>query len=135
MGILSPSKDGAKTPTSTTKRKSIPKDFSNLGPLHTFGTVGFAGYRDSNSTKNGKRKDEDEMDSDQDDDDEDAKRNAVEEANPKEDDKKSVSPEETAKQERLAEGVRQIKVRLSGHKLNDRASNTSIAQTCSLCRA
>ncbi|KAL9096772.1 MAG: hypothetical protein Q9165_001260 [Trypethelium subeluteriae] len=112
MGILFPAKDENKPPASTAPRKSIPKDFSTLGPLHTFGTVGFAGYRDSSSKKNGKLKiDDDEMDSDNEDDDVDFKREAVEETNIKEDDKGLLSAEDAAKQEKLAEGVRQIKVR------------------------
>ncbi|KAI9686901.1 MAG: hypothetical protein M1822_002654 [Bathelium mastoideum] len=110
MGILNSSKDDIKTPTSTTKRKSIPGDFSNLGPLHTFGTVGFAGYRDSSSNKNGKRRDEDEMDSDFEDED-DAQRDKGEDGDTKEGDKRNLSPEDAAKQERLAEGVRQIKLK------------------------
>ena len=111
MGILQTSQDDSKTPKSTTKRKSIPTDFSSLGPLHTFGTVGFSGYRDSASKQNGKRKVEnDEMDSDLDDEDVDASRNVVDDIKVKEEDKSKLSPEDAAKQEKLAEGVRQIKV-------------------------
>ena len=111
MSILSSLAENNKTPTSTTKRKSIPTDFSALGPLSTFGTVGFSGYRDSNSKKNGKRKGgDDEVDSDADEDDDGAKQDAGDDVAIKEEDKTRLSPEEATKQEKLAEGFRQIKV-------------------------
>lgn len=109
MQIMRDTSTDAKTPTSSTKRKSIPTDFSTLGPLNTFGTVGFSGYRDTTSKKNGKRKeDDDDMDSDGED---EADSRAKEEKTAQEDAHELLSPEEQARQERLAEGVRQIKVR------------------------
>lgn len=111
MGILSQPGNDSKTPTSTTKRKSIPTDFSALGPLNTFGTVGFSGYRDSSSKKNSKREEgKDEMDSDVDDEDDDTKQDTTDDVTVKEDSKSHLSPEEATKQEKLAEGFRQIKV-------------------------
>ncbi|KAF2235488.1 hypothetical protein EV356DRAFT_523206 [Viridothelium virens] len=130
MGILSPAKEENKTPASIAQRKSIPKDFSTLGPLHTFGTVGFAGYRDSSSKKNGKFKiDDDEMDSDNEDDDLDVKREAAEEINIKEEDKGLLSPEDAAKQEKLAEGVRQIKLKRAHSAEPDQQQSSTPSHT------
>jgi hypothetical protein len=112
MGILQSPSDDTKTPTSSTKRKSLPTDFSKLGPLSKFGTVGFSGYRDSASKKPGKKRDSDDgMDSDGDSDDHATNRPDVEEdVNGKDSNGKLLSAEDANRQERLAEGVGRIKV-------------------------
>ncbi|KAI9698593.1 MAG: hypothetical protein M1820_007392 [Bogoriella megaspora] len=111
MSILKDPESDPKTPTTAAKRKSIPTDFSKLGPLNTFGIVGFNKYRDGDSSKNGKRKGDDDMDSDVEDDAETRQEDDDEEGNVKKEDRRFLSPEEAARQERLAEGLRQIKLK------------------------
>lgn len=99
------------TPT-TAKRKSFATDFSSLGPLQSFGTVGFTGYRDTTTPKNKKpsKVDKDAMDSDNDEEDEGGA--MIEEGDVKDENGKYLSPEDVRKQGELADGVRKIKVSL-----------------------
>lgn len=109
MGIL-PGADVEKKQTPA-KRKSSGPDFSKLGPLNKFGTVGFSGYRDN--TANGKAKakksgDIDAMDSDEDDD--DKVKAEDEDVDPKPENGSLLSPEDAKRQGEIAEGVQKIKV-------------------------
>jgi len=106
MGILEVP-EGQKSPVAT-KRKSV--DFTKLGSLSKFGTVGFSKYRErpATSKKKASNGDDDAMDSDEDDERaaKDADDNEQQDPNGK-----LLTPEEARKQVELAEGVRQIKVR------------------------
>lgn len=103
MGIIEPPRN---QPTKVTP-KSKGTDFSKLGPLSKFGTVGFSGYREDPTRKAANAKDDEDegMDSD------DEKR-----ATTKDDDKfdtdKVMSAGDVHRQGELADGVRQIKVLL-----------------------
>jgi hypothetical protein len=111
MGILAGSSQ-PKTSASA-KRKSGAIDFSAIKPLKEASTVkNMSGYRDAKVDKDSLRKldfktNDDDMDSDADDDD-------AEEAMAKDDDKDDVNPnrtltaEDAARQERLADGVKKI---------------------------
>lgn len=121
MGVL-PTPDPVEQKPSTAKRKSRQLDFSNLGPLKSKGTVGFAGYRDATATspplsrKNGNKKDPDEMDSDIDDDDEAGPNGPTkDDADTVDEDGKMalLSPEELTKRGELAEGVKKMQVWLN----------------------
>lgn len=125
MGIL-PTPEGVDKKSDGSKRKSRQLDLSNLSPLKSKGTVGFAGYRDPTAPpssfalgKNGKSKDDDEdIASDVEDDvNSSSKRNgstAKEDINDAADDDIDVnlSPEEIARRGELAEGVKKIQVSL-----------------------
>ncbi|KAG8626833.1 hypothetical protein KVT40_005778 [Elsinoe batatas] len=98
------------------KRKST--DFSKLGPLNRFGTVGFTSYRDreqgGREKKDSKGDDDDDaMDSDADDDDQFAKRKQNDDEEPESTDKNGghLSPLDARKQGELADGVRKIKLK------------------------
>ena len=95
MGILE-TPEPEKTPVST-KRKSSGPDFSNLGPLNKFGTVGFSGYRDNASAKK-KSKDKaanvDAMDSDAEDNDDGPSMEQDDETDAKQENGKMLSPED-----------------------------------------
>ena len=110
MGILETA-EPEKTPVST-KRKSSGPDFSNLGPLNKFGTVGFSGYRDNASAKK-KSKDkaanDDAMDSDVEDNDDGPGMEQDEETDVKQENGKMLSPEDARRQGEIAEGVQKIK--------------------------
>ena len=121
-------------PGSTTKRRSLQPDFSNLGPLKPGGTVGFLNFRDGEKEKrkNSKgKKADDDMDSDDDDDDDPVVGKADDEEG-KEDDH-FLSPDDVRFQGELAEGVRKIKVSdLLNHKpgfLYYKDTDRSSAQT------
>jgi hypothetical protein len=116
MGILQNS--AATKPATSSKRKSG-IDFSKLQPLKSSSTVkNFTGYRDANAAKNSVlrnlekkgKKDDDEMDSEGDEDDE----VDYEEKMPRDDEAtdntngKLLSPEDAARQENLAEGLKKI---------------------------
>ncbi|GAM88042.1 hypothetical protein ANO11243_060710 [Dothideomycetidae sp. 11243] len=111
MGMLE-STSTNDTPASA-KRKST--DFSKLGPLNKFGTVGFTGYREQAKPKKQATNGDDDVmdDSDADDDDNDKKRND------KDDDEvpevaqngQHLSPMDARKQGELSEGVRKIKLK------------------------
>lgn len=105
MGILSDVE--AKQNRLSAKQPVAGPDFSKLGPLNQFGTVGFSGYRDAARKVKGS-KDADAMDSD---DDEDA-RGAPEGTDDaeKQDNSKLLSPEDAKRTGELAEGVQKIKV-------------------------
>lgn len=110
MGILKDPK-AQEAPGSTTKRRSIQPDFSNLGPLKPGGTVGFLNFRDGEQEKrkNSKgKKTKDEMDSD-DDDDDSVTGKADDEGK---DVDRFLSPDDIRFQGELEEGVRKIKVRM-----------------------
>lgn len=112
MGILPTPNVALKTPTST-RRKSAGTDFSKLGPLKSGGTVGFSGYRDSDTPRAGKKtKSADEMDSDADDEDDDRVPKNPEDADAKQDNDRLLSPEDARRQGELADGVQKIKVSL-----------------------
>lgn len=117
MGILRDSK-AQEVPGSTTKRRSLQPDFSNLGPLKPGGTVGFLNFRDGEQEKrkNSKgKKTDDDMDSDDDDDDDPIVGKADDEDG--KDDDRFLSPDDIRFQGELAEGVRKIKVSdLSDHQ-------------------
>jgi hypothetical protein len=111
MGILETA-EPEKTPVST-KRKSSGPDFSNLGPLNKFGTVGFSGYRDNASSKKksmDKAANHDAMDSDADDNDDGPVVEQDDEADGKQENGKMLSPEDARRQGEIAEGVQKIKV-------------------------
>lgn len=109
MGILQ-TPDAEKTPV-TSKRKSAGPDFSKLGPLKSTGTVGFAGYRDSNNAKRkDKKRDTEDMDSDADDEEDETLPNGTDDVEIKQEDGKHLSPEDARRQGELADGVQKIKV-------------------------
>jgi hypothetical protein len=104
----------------STKRKSSKVDFGTLQPLKAASTVkNFAGYRDANAAKHSvlrnldnKRKDSD-VDSDMDDDPDEERtpQPTVEDADDDKEDsgsKRFLSPEDAARQQSLAEGVKKI---------------------------
>lgn len=133
MGILASS--STHTTPASVKRKSVTTDFSKLGPLNKYGTVGFSGYRDNAGSRKSSRADPDAMDSDDDDDNERA-RDDVEDADAKDENGHLLSPEDARKQEEVAEGVRKIKVRSHLFSIDLFAMLTiSIAQASALCRA
>jgi hypothetical protein len=118
MGILA----GTSQPKTvvTVKRKSGTLDLSTIQPLKGSSTVkNFTGYRDAHAAKHsvlrkltGKRKD-DSLDSDMDDDDDQdtaiGPNMAVDDVDTeREDEGRLLSPEDAARQERLAEGVQKI---------------------------
>ncbi|KAM0719284.1 hypothetical protein Q7P37_005189 [Cladosporium fusiforme] len=112
MGILE-TPDAEKTPAST-KRKSSGPDFSNLGPLNKFGTVGFSGYRDSAGSKKkpkGKSSNDDAMDSDVEDNDDDQGAEQDDETEGKQENGRMLSPEDARRQGEIAEGVQKIKLK------------------------
>ena len=106
MGILE-APEGQKSPVAT-KRKST--DFTKLGALSKFGTVGFSKYRErpAASKKKASNGDDDAMDSD---DDEERAAKDADESEQQDPNGKLLTPEDARKQVELAEGVRQIKVR------------------------
>jgi hypothetical protein len=109
MGILS-NPQTEKSPV-TSKRKSSGPDFSKLGPLKATGTIGFSGYRDSDSVKRkDKKRDTDVMDSDADDEDDERVPNGKEDSEAKQDNGHLLSPEDARRQGELADGVQKIKV-------------------------
>ena len=110
MGIL-PTPEAEKVPVAT-KRKASGPDFSKLGPLKSTGTVGFSGYRDTQTPKKkDKKRDTDAMDSDADDEDDERLPNGTYDGEVKPDDGKHLSPEDAQRQGELTEGVQKIKVR------------------------
>lgn len=129
MGILEVP-EGQKSPVAT-KRKSV--DFTKLGSLSKFGTVGFSKYRERSATskKKASNGDDDAMDSDEDDERaaKDADENEQQDPNGK-----LLTPEETRKQVELAEGVRQIKVRKPQQSLYDLPLTVNAAQARSFWR-
>lgn len=113
MGILETA-EPEKTPVST-KRKSSGPDFSNLGPLNKFGTVGFSGYRDNTSARKkskDKTGDDDAMDSDVEDNDDGPIMEQDEDADVKQGNGKMLSPEDARRQGEIADGVQKIKASL-----------------------
>jgi len=116
MGMLE-TPQAQKSPTTTTKRKST--DFTKLGSLSKFGTVGFSNYREAPTPrkKTAKNKDDDDaMDSDPDDD-VDRPAKDADEAEVLDQNGNLLSPEDARKQGELADGVRKIKVRHSYRSL------------------
>jgi len=116
MGMLETNKTQT-SPTATIKRKST--DFTKLGSLNKFGTVGFSTYRETATPrkKTAKNKDDDDaMDSDPDDNDDRLSKDA--DGNDAQNDS-LLTPEDARKQGELAEGVRKIKVRHSYRSLYD----------------
>jgi len=112
MGMLE-TPQAQKSPTITAKRKST--DFTKLGSLSKFGTVGFSSYRETAvpRKKTAKSKDDDDaMDSDPDDDD-DRPSKDTDEVEVQAQNGNLLSPEDARKQGELADGVRKIKVRPS----------------------
>lgn len=110
MGILHSKME--KTPI-TSKRRSVPMDFSALKPLKKEGTIGFTTFRDNEprsatGAKIKKTEDDDEMDSDSDDDHQLALKDVDDDEVIKKD-PNLLSPEEAEKAGQLAEGVRKIK--------------------------
>lgn len=98
----------------SSKRKST--DFSKLGPLSKFGTVGFTGYREQQKPKRKETKgadDHDMDDSDAEDDDTDKKRANKDDDEPVTESQNGqhLSPLDPSKQGELTEGVRKIQVR------------------------
>ena len=110
MGIL-PSIEVQKTPQAE-KRKSSGPDFANLGPLKSYGTVGFSGYRDpSKSKQKEKKRNDDAMDSDADDDEDDERLpDGADDVEIKQENTNLLSPEDAKRQGEIAEGVQKIKV-------------------------
>lgn len=111
MGILEVP-EAEKTPASA-KRKSSGPDFSNLGPLNKFGTVGFSGYRDNASSKKrakGKTSNDDAMDSDVEDNDDEQGMDQDDDTEVKQENGKMLSPEDARRQGEIADGVQKIKV-------------------------
>lgn len=109
-----PGPDAEQTPAST-KRKASGPDFSNLGPLNKFGTVGFSGYRDSANTRRKTRSksgDADAMESDEEEDEREGEMDQ-DDADGKQENGRMLSPEDARKQGEIAEGVQKIKVSLS----------------------
>jgi hypothetical protein len=112
MGILE-TPEAEKTPVAT-KRMSSGPDFSKLGPLTKFGTVGFSGYRDKAASKRkskGKTGDEDAMDSDIEDNDDGPGVELDEDVDVKQENGKMLSPEDARRQGEIADGVQKIKAR------------------------
>ena len=109
MGILKPKKTAAAPQAAqATKRRSVPTDFANLGPLKSGGAVGFTGMRDGQSSangRNGKLSKDDDMDSD-----DDEREDKFVDAPEGEEKDEHLSPEEARKRGELAEGVQRIKV-------------------------
>jgi len=110
MGILE-TPEAEKTPVST-KRKSSGPDFSKLGPLNKFGTVGFSGYRDNAASKRKSKgkADDDAMDSDAEDNDDGPGVDPDEDVDVKQENGKMLSPEDARRQGEIADGVQKIKV-------------------------
>jgi hypothetical protein len=120
MGILE-TPEAEKTPVAA-KRKSSGPDFSKLGPLNKFGTVGFSGYRDNAASKRkpkGKSGDDDAMDSDAEDNDDGPGVEADEDGDVKQENGKMLSPEDARRQGEIADGVQKIKVSSLGQGLYD----------------
>lgn len=112
MGILDSPVAKVASPT-VPKRKSVQTDFSKLGPLKNTGTKGFSSYRDKNTSRKPGTKDDDAMDSDDDDDgDNDHLPDQMEDNDDKADAPKDevLDPEESRRQEEVAQGVSRIKV-------------------------
>jgi len=111
MGILQTPK-AEKTPV-TNKRRSLAADLPKLGPLKKEGTVGFAGYRDTDAKPKpvGKKKDADEMDSDSDDDEDGivGKMEDIDDVDTKKD-TSLLSPEDAERTGQVADGIRKMKV-------------------------
>ncbi|KAF4550973.1 Hypothetical protein D9617_15g043270 [Elsinoe fawcettii] len=130
MGILE-TQQTAEVSTAP-KRKST--DFSKLGPLNRFGTVGFTGYREQGGGKKKDSKgddDDDAMDSDADEDDGLAKRkqNDDDEVEITAKNGAHLSPLDARKQGELAEGVRKIKLKRahSSDPVNDTRKSPHLA--------
>ncbi|KAF2863873.1 hypothetical protein K470DRAFT_240831 [Piedraia hortae CBS 480.64] len=106
MGILpsSPEKNGV----ANGKHRST--DFSKLGPLTSFGTVGFSGYRDP-ADKKSKKGGNDGADSDAEDDEEADEEKRLRLGKDVEDASKLLSPEDAKEQGELAEGVEKIRLK------------------------
>lgn len=137
MGILE-TPEAEKTPVAT-KRKSSGLDFSKLGPLTKFGTVGFSGYRDKTASKRkskAKAGDEDAMDSDAEDNDEGPGVELDEDVDVKQENGKMLSPEDARKQGEIADGVQKIKVRSLGNNnyMTLIQTNSLLAQATALWR-
>lgn len=111
MGILDSPVAKVATP-SVPKRKSVQTDFSKLGPLKNTGTKGFSSYRDKNTSRKSGAKDDDAMDSDDDDGDNRHLHDQMEDNDDKADNPKDavLDPEESRRQEEVAQGVSRIKV-------------------------
>ncbi|KAI9805598.1 MAG: hypothetical protein M1825_000849 [Sarcosagium campestre] len=123
MGILPPSKVQEKTTATSNKRRSVPTDYSKLGPLKTGGTVGFSAFRDGDvkspklGSKSRTKQPSKPSDSDEEDDDDTVNDDAddligkIEDVDPKDEDKSSLTVEDAERQGELAEGLRQIKLK------------------------
>ncbi|KAI9889413.1 MAG: hypothetical protein M1814_005349 [Vezdaea aestivalis] len=119
MGILSNQTPQAQPTSTAAKRRSIPTDFSKLGPLKTTGTVGFTAFRDNkrqsgrrSKKRNGKMVDIDSGDdADSDEDERDIIKSKEDDKDEKEEAGKTFLDPEDARRGELAEGVRKIKVR------------------------
>lgn len=121
MGVLPPLPATAQKSSTTTKRKSRGIDYQGLKPLEsTKGTVGFSGYRDTDTTAtsafdvNGKKpksKSPDDMESDDEDDDRKRKVHAIDnDGDVESENKQPVSKEEAARVKALADGVGKVQV-------------------------
>ena len=137
MGILE-TPEAEKTPVAT-KRKSSGPDFSKLGPLTKFGTVGFSGYRDKTASKRkskAKAVDEDAMDSDAEDNDDGPGVELDEDVDVKQENGKMLSPEDARRQCEIADGVQKIKVRSLGNNnyMTLIQTNSLLAQATALWR-
>lgn len=124
MGILPSTQVTSQSPASA-KRKSNQLDLSSLKPLKSQGTVGFAGYRDSNKASKVGKSPDDDIDSDAEDDDETKRLKKSNGVIKKEEDekdeviKKDVSAEDQAKNQELAEGVQKMQVSVHYYRRMD----------------
>ncbi|KAL8768648.1 MAG: hypothetical protein Q9209_005207 [Squamulea sp. 1 TL-2023] len=144
MGILHSPNVPAKTPETTTKRKSLQDAFAGLKPLKPGGTLGFSGFRDptaqtvlKRSAKIRTNKGDSDMDSDEDEDMAGRTPAKNDEGESRESSNTALSPEDARRQDEVAEGVQKIRLKRqhSAEPLNSRtpatrkspASNTPIA--------
>ncbi|KAI9850290.1 MAG: hypothetical protein M1838_005932 [Thelocarpon superellum] len=134
MGIL-PTPKGHEQPSApTSKRRSVPTDFSKLGPLKAGGTVGFSTFRDNDRPVSRKSnglevKKERSMDGDSDEDEEELNEmiDKADDADIKTEDKDHLSVEDARRQGELADGLRKIKLKRahSSDSVKDRAPRKS----------
>lgn len=108
MGMLPPRSD--KTPAAA-KRRSVPMDFSALGPLKKEGTVGFTSFRDRAASQSQKKKSIDDMDSDSDEEAEPTLKDVDDDETTIKKENDLLSPEDVERTGQLEEGVRKIKLK------------------------
>ncbi|KAI9827288.1 MAG: hypothetical protein M1832_005426 [Thelocarpon impressellum] len=135
MGIL-PTPAAEEKPAATpSKRRSVPTDFSRLGPLKAGGTVGFSSFRDNETSPQKSHGKEVKKGGDSDDDDDESAVNTRVEADDianvaeKEPNKELLTADDARREEGLAEGFRKIKLKRvhSAEPLNEASPRKSPA--------